>query len=95
MCCVDAFHRLGVQGVEGYILVGALFTPIVVPVSRRDFGVRAQAICFCIIVAILELPPDCFINDLEILNKCPFIWSLYPKEVSHLGHLHSCARPYL
>jgi hypothetical protein len=28
MCCGEAFPRLGVQGVEGLILVGALFTLI-------------------------------------------------------------------
>jgi hypothetical protein len=35
----EAFHRLGVQGVEGLILVGVLFPPSVGPASQGGFGV--------------------------------------------------------
>jgi hypothetical protein len=33
----EAFHRLGVQGVEVLILLGALFLPSVAPVSQQGF----------------------------------------------------------
>jgi hypothetical protein len=33
----ETFHRLGVQGVEVLILLGALFLPSVAPVSQQDF----------------------------------------------------------
>jgi hypothetical protein len=35
----EAFYRLGVQGVEVLILVGALFLPSVAPASQKGFGV--------------------------------------------------------
>jgi hypothetical protein len=35
----EAFHRLGVQGVEVLILLASLFLPSVDPVSQRGFGV--------------------------------------------------------
>jgi hypothetical protein len=41
----EAFHRLGVQGVEVLIFLGALFLPSL-----------AHAACFCTLVAILDLP---------------------------------------
>jgi hypothetical protein len=34
MWCGEAFHRLGVQGVEVLILLGALFPPSVAPASQ-------------------------------------------------------------
>jgi hypothetical protein len=34
MCCGEAFHGLGIQGVKGLILVGALLLPSVGPVSQ-------------------------------------------------------------
>jgi hypothetical protein len=34
-----SFPQLGVQGVEGLILVGALFPPSVAPMSQGGFGV--------------------------------------------------------
>jgi hypothetical protein len=37
--CEEAFYRLGVQGVEVLILLGALFPPSVAPVSQQGFGV--------------------------------------------------------
>jgi hypothetical protein len=46
MCCGEAFHRLGVQGVKGLILVCALLPSSLAPASQLCFGVRAQAICF-------------------------------------------------
>jgi hypothetical protein len=55
MCCGEAFHRLGAQGVKVLILVGALPLPSVAPVSQGGFGVGAQAICFLTIVALLDL----------------------------------------
>jgi hypothetical protein len=39
MCCGEAFHGLGVQSVEGLILVGALFPASVAPVSQGGYGV--------------------------------------------------------
>jgi hypothetical protein len=53
MCCGEAFHELEVQGVEGLILVGALFPPSMAPASQQGLGVGAQAVCFCTVVAIL------------------------------------------
>jgi hypothetical protein len=38
-CFGEAFHRLGVQGVDGLILLGALLLPKVSPASRGRFGV--------------------------------------------------------
>jgi hypothetical protein len=35
--CGEAFHELGVQGVENLILLGALFLPSVAPASQQDF----------------------------------------------------------
>jgi hypothetical protein len=40
-CCGDAFHRLGVQGVEDLILSGALFPLSVAPESQGGFGVMS------------------------------------------------------
>jgi hypothetical protein len=39
MCFGEAFHWLGVQGVEGLILDGALFLPSVASKSQGGFGV--------------------------------------------------------
>jgi hypothetical protein len=35
----EAFYRLGVQGVEVLIPLGALFLPSVAPASQQDSGV--------------------------------------------------------
>jgi hypothetical protein len=35
--CGEALYRLGVQGVEVLILLGALFLPSVAPASQQDF----------------------------------------------------------
>jgi hypothetical protein len=35
----EAFHGLGVQGVEALILVAVLFLPSVAPTSKQGFGV--------------------------------------------------------
>jgi hypothetical protein len=37
--CGEAFHGVGVQGVEVLILPCALFLPSVAPASQRGFGV--------------------------------------------------------
>jgi hypothetical protein len=37
--CGEAFYRLGVQGIEVLIPLGALFPPNVAPASQQDFGV--------------------------------------------------------
>jgi hypothetical protein len=35
----EAFHMLGIQGIEGLILFGAIFLPSVAAMSQVDFGV--------------------------------------------------------
>jgi hypothetical protein len=39
----EAFHRLGVQGVEVLILLAALFPPSVAPVSQRLCVLESQS----------------------------------------------------
>jgi hypothetical protein len=41
----EAFYRLGIQGVEVFILLGALFLPSVVPVSQQDFWFTKFTLC--------------------------------------------------
>jgi hypothetical protein len=59
MWCGEALYRLGVQGVEVLILLGAFFLSSVAPsVSARFLIYRAHAICFCTLVTILDPPPN-------------------------------------
>jgi hypothetical protein len=51
MCCGEAFHRLGVQGVKVLILLGALFLPSVAPTSQQNFWfteLTLFASCICL-----------------------------------------------
>jgi hypothetical protein len=76
MCCGEALHRLGTQGVKCLILVGALFLLSMTPTSQRVFGVKAQAICFCTIVTLLDISPVCFLNYNFLAVKVPCVLSV-------------------
>jgi hypothetical protein len=70
--CGEAFHGLGVQGVEIFNLLGALFQlECGSSISARSLTHRAYAICFCALVAILAPPYDLFLLTLSFLElKC-------------------------
>jgi hypothetical protein len=53
----EAFYKLLVQHVKVFILLGALFPPIVNPASQQFWSHGANSFCFCTVVAILESPP--------------------------------------
>jgi hypothetical protein len=59
-----ALYRLGVQGVEVLILLGALFPCS--SISERVLIYRTHAVCFCTLVAILD--PSWILNSYLPLN---------------------------
>jgi hypothetical protein len=64
MWCGEALYRLGVQGVEVLILLGALFPCS--SISERVLIYRTHAVCFCTLVAILD--PSWILNSYLPLN---------------------------
>jgi hypothetical protein len=50
----EALYGLGVQVVEALIPLGAFFLPSVAPASQQNFDLQSYAVCFCILVAMLD-----------------------------------------
>jgi hypothetical protein len=50
----EALYGLGVQVLEALIPLGAFFLPSVAPASQQNFDLQSYAVCFCILVAMLD-----------------------------------------
>jgi hypothetical protein len=70
--CAEALYGLGIQGVESLIPLGAFFSAnFGSSISVKFLIYRDQAICFCILVTILDPTlPDQFYNFAVAISVC-------------------------